>query len=75
MTQGIEEQNAIPTKAKLKSASLEIVVHRANGDVEDLGVVSAYNANPLINIPLQIRIWIRGKKRQWQQFLQTRVKK
>ncbi len=32
-----------------KSGSLEITIIRANGDVEELGVVSYYHRNPLIN--------------------------
>lgn len=64
------------TKGKLKSASLEITIHRhETGKTEDLGYVIYYHSNPFIHYPVNLMIWIRGKIRLWQLFLQTKVKK
>lgn len=65
----VKAENPGITGTKLKSASLSITVHRhATNTDEEIGVVAAYHSNPIKNILLQIGIWIRSKKRQWQQF-------
>lgn len=38
---------SIEARADVKEASIEVTVIRANGDREDLGVVSYYHQNPL----------------------------
>ncbi len=53
---------------KIKSASLEIAVHRAKtGKTEHLGYVSYYHSNPFKHYYINALIWLRGKYRQWQQ--------
>jgi hypothetical protein len=37
----------IEARADVKEASIQVTVIRANGDVEELGVVSYYHRNPL----------------------------
>lgn len=61
---------------KLKSASLSITVHRHATQIdENIGLVSYYHRNPLIHYSMNLIIWLRGKKRLWQQFWRTKVKK
>ena len=51
--------------SKLKWATLEIQVHRAEtGETEDYGVVSAYYSNPFRNAIAQLGIWYRGLRRK-----------
>ncbi len=44
-----KESGSFSISEPAKSGSLEITVIRANGDVEELGVVSYYHKNPIIN--------------------------
>ena len=44
----------------IASASVALKVIRANGDVEDLGVVSYYNSNPFVMWKWKISQWLRG---------------
>lgn len=43
------------TRAKVKEASVSLVVTRADGRVEDLGVVSYYHRNPLKRLAWRVR--------------------
>lgn len=49
-------------RARPKSIEWSAVVLNADGTVkEDLGLVSAYNSNPIINVWLKIKIWFTRK--------------
>jgi len=47
---------------KVKEAQFSVVITRADGTVEDLGVVAYYSSNPLKNISFKIKQFIRGLK-------------
>ena len=47
------------TRAEMKKASISAVITRADGRVEELGVISYYHKNPLIN--WIVNQWIRMK--------------
>ena len=51
------------TGTKLKYATVEVTVNRANGTQEDLGIVSGYHRNPLKNLVMQLGIKFRAFKR------------
>lgn len=50
----------IVSKAKAKHASIHAVVTRADGRVENLGVISYYHRNPLIHYA--VNAWIKLKE-------------
>ncbi len=53
-------------KVKIKSASLEITVHRhKTGKDEHIGLVSYYNRNPFKHYYINLLIWLRGLKRKY----------
>ena len=43
--------------ARVKEATIEIVVLRANGDREELGVVSYWHRNPLKRLAWRLKLW------------------
>lgn len=47
---------ATGTKVRPKSASIAAVITRADGTVEDLGIVSYYHRNPLKRWAMAIKI-------------------
>jgi len=49
----------VEAKQKLKQATIEAVVIRANGKREDLGVVSYWHKNPLRRLAWRLRLWRR----------------
>lgn len=51
------------TTAKAKEASIEITVIRADGTVENLGVVSYWHRNPLKRWLWNIKKFFRGNKK------------
>ncbi len=53
--------NAI-AHGKVKRAELRAVVTRADGSVEDLGIVTYYHRNPLKRWAWAVRQFLRGKK-------------
>lgn len=52
---------SILTQAKARSSSISVVVTRANGTVEDFGVVSYWHRNPLKRWAKNFTIWIKGR--------------
>lgn len=48
--------------SKVKSVTLEAVVTRADGTVEDLGVIAYCSSNPFKNILWKLKNWMRGRK-------------
>jgi len=44
-------------KSQIKEASIAAVVIRADGTVEDLGVVSYWNRNPLRRLIWKVKRW------------------
>ena len=55
-TQNNKPENSVISKGEIKSAQFEAIVIRADGTVENLGVISFYHRNPLI------RLWWNLKK-------------
>ena len=52
----------ISAGSQVKEAEVSIIVIRANGTVEDLGVVARYSSNPLKQMVNQVEGWIKDKK-------------
>lgn len=50
-------------KGGVRKATISAVVTRKNGKVENLGVISAYHRNPLINFLWSLRRWAHGLAR------------
>ena len=44
-------------KQKMKQATIEIVVLRANGQREELGIVSYWHRNPLKRLAWRLKLW------------------
>lgn len=55
---------AIDIKKKSKSIGISAVITRADGTVEDLGLISYRHKNPLISIPMRIWVYFRNLKRR-----------
>jgi hypothetical protein len=55
----------IDIKSHTKSRSISAVVTRANGSVEDLGVVAYWHKNPLKRLAVNIYIAIKERLRAW----------
>lgn len=57
----------IAAKANAKSASIHAVVTRANGKVENLGMISYWNKNPVLNWAgnsyIKVKEFINGRSR------------
>lgn len=51
---------SIHTTAKTKKASLSAVITRADGRIENLGIVAYQHRNPLIHYPMNL--WIKFKE-------------
>jgi hypothetical protein len=49
----------IQSKAKVKRATLDVVVIRADGTREPLGVVSYYHRNPIYRLAFAVRLLTR----------------
>lgn len=49
----------VVTRGEAKTQAIRAVVTRADGTVEDLGIVSYYHRNPLIHYP--VNWWIKIK--------------
>lgn len=47
---------------KPKQAELSVVVTRADGTKEDLGVVAYYSRNPIKRLWWKVKKWQKGKK-------------
>ena len=62
------------TNQDVQSATLEIQVIRANGTIENHGLVAAYHKNKLKNALLQVHIKIR-RVYTWLMFLRTQAKR
>jgi len=43
--------------SKVKQATIEVVVLRANGTREDLGIVSYWHRNPLKRLAWRLKLW------------------
>lgn len=52
--------STVRAKFGIRKATVSAVVTRANGRVENLGVISATHKNPIINFFWQVRIYING---------------
>lgn len=52
---------AIMTNSNARSATFRAVVTRADGTVEDLGLIAYWHKNPLIR--WVVNVWIRTKER------------
>lgn len=53
------------TESKPKSASISAVIIRADGTVEDLGIVEYYHSNPIINAFWQVKLYLKGILRKY----------
>lgn len=51
----------IDARAKAKSTSISAVVTRADGRIENLGLISYWHKNPLLRWPVNLYIWIKRK--------------
>lgn len=49
-----------PTISSATSATLSIVVTRADGTVEDLGIVSTWHKNPIKNLAARVARFYKG---------------
>jgi hypothetical protein len=49
--------------ARAKSSSISAVVTRADGRVEDLGIIAYWHRNPFIRWAVNFYIWIKERKR------------
>lgn len=54
---------SVLTKVNAKSSSISVVVTRADGRVENFGLVSYWHRNPLKRWAVNLGIWIRNKAR------------
>lgn len=52
-------------RAKLKHFDIQAVVTRANGDIEDYGVVAGWDRNIFKHMLLQVKIYITRLKINW----------
>jgi hypothetical protein len=50
---------AVSAKSHVREASIEAVITRANGTVENLGMISYYHRNPLRRFAWQLRKLLR----------------
>lgn len=50
----------ILTHGKAREATINIVVTRANGSIEDHGVVAYWHKNPLRRLAWRFKQWIKG---------------
>jgi len=46
------------TRSKLKRSTISAVVTRADGTVEDLGVINYWHRNPLLRLAWRVRRWL-----------------
>ena len=54
--------NAFTAKSQIKQQTLEAKVIRADGSVEDLGVIAFYHRNPLRRLAWGLSQLLRGKR-------------
>ncbi len=52
-------------ETKPREATLHAVITRANGTVEDLGLISYYHRNPVIKAVMNAMIGIKRRLRTW----------
>ena len=52
----------ILTRGKAKSSSISAVITRADGTIENLGIVAYWHRNPLKRLLVNLYIWIKDKK-------------
>lgn len=57
----VEQSTGMGAAMPFRSAEVSLKVIRANGDVEDLGVVAYWHRNPLLRLRWRISQWLRGK--------------
>lgn len=48
----------LPGKSKLRESSISAVVTRADGTVEDLGIVSYWHKSPIKRLAWRVRQWL-----------------
>lgn len=75
MTDNEVDNNEQVSEIPVKYMVVEAVITRADGTIENLGVIAGKHKNPIKNAAMQLGIKIRGYKRKWHKFLQTEVKK
>ena len=51
--------------SQVKEAEVSIVIIRANGTVEDLGVVARYSSNPIKQAMNQLNGWIKTRTKSF----------
>lgn len=51
----------ILTRSKAKSSSISAVITRADGTIENLGLISYWHKSPLMRLPVNLCIWIKEK--------------
>jgi hypothetical protein len=56
--------SGIRTEATVKEQSISAFVTRADGTVENLGVISYYHRNPVKRLLGQLRVWLNNFKRR-----------
>lgn len=50
-------------KSTVRRATVEAVIIRADGRVENLGVIAAYHRNPIKRVAHNFWYWLKGKLR------------
>lgn len=66
MIEGKIENAQNNTNIPMKSLVVEAYITRADGTIEQLGIISGKHKNPVKHYLMQLGIWYRGIKRSWQ---------
>ena len=53
--------STVSADSRAREATIEMVVTRANGTVENLGVVSYWHRNPLKRLAWRVKNYLKGK--------------